>query len=418
MIEKVNFWSFFLLAFFLPFQGIPKINIFGMNVRFGILFILPVILMVLFNLKELKSQFFKIDRGLILSLASFFIFSAIVTLINPIDSRSLGFIIWLGVSIFIFLMGGLLSGRAIIHGALYGQGFNILYIVLQFFFHEAIWVPDSFYKLTFMGKLRAYGLMGEPSYLAIMLIPCLVYSNSLENIKKRYAFNILFVFGLMFSYSRIALLALLILLLIELIRNLKESIKFLIPIIVVFTSLSIVYNPQYYGIKSFQSVSDEKFEKRKISKVLKGYEKGVHPLRAGSTNQRLLSLKRGVEFLSKNLIGVGLGNSHRELRKYFSAKLEKVDFSRRDRWKKEVEGVHNIFLEVAIEAGIVGLLLFLGFLFQIGVRLRKLKLNTEMIMFLGMLFCMQFAQNINMPAMWIILTYCLYRIQESQENES
>ena len=69
----------------------------------------------------------------------------------------------------------------------------------------------------------------------------------------------------------------------------------------------------------------------------------------------------------------------------------------------KAEGVHNIFLEIAIEFGIWGLVTFSLFLFFLLKSFLAAREWTLLMMCMGMLVPMQFAQNINMPGMWIVL---------------
>ena len=142
------------------------------------------------------------------------------------------------------------------------------------------------------------------------------------------------------------------------------------------------------------------------------------PILAGSTKQRLLSIERGWTLLKERPFGVGLGNSHRELKKRFVEYTYWRNFPKNERWKARIDGLHNLFLEVAVETGIVGLLAFLMFLFFMAKDLFLFKFYNELAMFLGMLLTMQFAQNVNMPTMWIILSHCLVQIQKKVSVES
>lgn len=417
MRDKILNFSFFFFAFLMPFQGIPKVNLGGIEVRPGVFFALPIWGHILFNFKKFSKSIRSLfSLSSTRSILIFSILTFVITFINQIDTRSIGFLFWLVLSVSLHFYAGIIKNDWIIKGLLFGQIFNLFYIPLMFFKGEEI--------ITYAGKIRAYGLMGEPSYLAIALVPLLIFVNQLKDKKLLLGLKLLIYFGLLFSFSRTALIGVLFVLIVELILYRKNYFLFSLSPFILILIFSLTYNPHFYGIRLEPVKLNEKNEKikvvqkKKIPPHLRGYEEGTPPILAGSTKQRLLSLERGLILFKERPFGVGLGNSHRELKKRFVEYTYWRNFPKNERWKARIDGLHNLFLEVAVETGVFGLLAFLMFLFFMAKDLFLFKLYNELAMFLGMLLTMQFAQNVNMPTMWIILSHCLVQIQKKVSVES
>ena len=176
---------------------------------------MPILGHGLFNLKmfskSIKSLFLLSSTR---SILIFTIATLIITCINQIDTRSIGFLVWLVISVSLYFYAGIIKNDWIIKGLLFGQIFNLFYIPLMMTNGEEI--------ITYAGKIRAYGLMGEPSYLAIALVSLLIFVNQFKDKRLLIGLKLLIYFGLLFSFSRTALIGVLFVLVAEIILYRKN----------------------------------------------------------------------------------------------------------------------------------------------------------------------------------------------------
>ena len=393
----------FLFAFFMPFHVSPRWDVWGMSVRIPIFFIIPIAFCLFWQLFKKQLEWKKLMNSKTICLLLTFAVGFFLVLVNGASLRSIGFCVWFAISIVYFLSVIHIDHRGALWGLLGGQFFNSVYILLQNYLYPWIWVPDSYFKAWRSGHYRNSGLSGEPSYVAILLIPALVYAHEKMEGWKRLVLSSVFVTSLFLCYSGIGLISLGAFAIFSLIKDRKQFVRLTLPLFLAGFFLAALQNPQYYGIpyKGLSVLShwrsfNAKKVKGPISKSIhkgeasKIYEQGVwHP------DARLNALFRGFQFFKERPWGVGPGNSKSEIIKRFHP--EGVAPNR------HIDGIHSIFLEIAIEFGIVGLITFGLFFFFLLKSFILAREWTPLMMCIGMLVPMQFAQNINMPGMWVTL---------------
>ena len=405
----------------MPFQDLPRLEWGGMSIRFAIFGIVPIAGYFFYQLATRELAWKKVADKKSLCLLLTFIIGLILLFSNGIDPRPVGFLVWFAFSIIFFLSVIHIDYRGALWGLLGGQIFNSSYILLQNYLYPWIWVPERYFSYFSTGQFRNYGLVGEPSYVAISLIPALVYFHETE-IKKRGLLCSVLIVSLFLCFSGIGLISLGVFSLFALFKNWKKFMKLTLPALSVGFFLAFLQNPSYYGVsaKVIPILSCLRSLDARTVQVSSCFEhsshvekKAVHRRHGvlGSTNERLTALKRGTHFFIEHPWGVGLGNSKKALiARYYP---EGVPAG------KHAEGVHNIFQEVAIELGIWGLVTFSLFLFFILWPMWLAGAWTPLMMCVGMLVPMQFAQNINMPGMWITLAVAvgLFNAQRSREGK-
>ncbi|MFH1610345.1 MAG: O-antigen ligase family protein, partial [Patescibacteria group bacterium] len=193
--------------------------------------------------------------------------------------------------------------------------------------------------------LRAYGTFPHPNILAGFLVISLVLSFYLyPKLKKVYQKNILIILSLIssaalfFIFSRAAWIAgiLIIFYHIFLLKNKK-----ILPIVclIIFVLLSVIYLP-----------------------LVKTRITGTERLEVKSNTERISGYTQAFEIIKKHpLLGVGAGNHTVELQKMYP-----------DQSAWDYVPVHNIYLLIFSEVGIIGMILIL-LLFYYYFKDKKLK---------------------------------------------
>lgn len=413
----------------MPFQDLPRLNLLGQDIRLGLFFLIPLSIHFLISLKKIDIELIKSQKILFAFLLGTLVFSIVQTLLVDLNGRSIGFLIWLICNVFFFIYVYLFKKfKWVGFSIALGQLFNSVYIVLQNYYYESIWVPPAFMGINFAGQVRSYGLMGEPSYVPILLIPAIAFfyrdkSLNLNDWQKRLILLVMTV-ALCFTYSRLSFLCLFVWLFVEIILNWKKAIKLLGPGLAIALFISGFQNPKFFGLKIKTTASKNRTLDKSIqNRTNHEYKKDRAVVTTGSINSRIESSKRGLKFLTLKPMGVGLGNSKKELIKYYEPIVKKERKRRNQNGlpglpfsKRNIQGLYNIFLEVAVEIGVIGFLLFLGFTSSLIWEVFKTKDMMSLGMILSMLLAMQFAQNINMPAMWVIFTFCAGVIVKAERN--
>lgn len=165
--------------------------------------------------------------------------------------------------------------------------------------------------------IRGYGTMPHPNILAGFLTIAIICSAYL---KKYLPLTILCLIGLIFTFSRSAALALLVVTLIYLIFNLKNSLKYIKKYAIVIVLLVVI-----------AAVTGNAF----ASHLFSTYE----------IEERLAQFGPTIEMIEENPLGVGWQNYTLEIQNYESEKLAP--------W--EYQPVHNIYLLAASELTRLGL---------------------------------------------------------------
>jgi O-antigen ligase len=222
--------------------------------------------------------------------------------------------------------------------------------------------------------LRAYGGMDHPNIMGgllvvgiLLAIGILIKKRSTENKVLYYItffFLQFFLFALFFTFSRGAWLGLIIGFLIMLMIAVYKKLlivqkKLLILLIIISLPLFVLY-----------SLNEELVKTRLITKTR---------LENKSNTERIASLNESITIIKDNLFfGTGIGN-------YTSAIYEKNN--------KELvfyyQPVHNVYLLVLAELGLIGLLLFLGLLqYLFNKTYQIIKTEKQEIYNIGLFFAM------------------------------
>ena len=211
--------------------------------------------------------------------------------------------------------------------------------------------------------IRAYGTFPSPNVLAAFLLFSIfaLYLLFLSSKKKSLSFYILhsifyifLVWALFLTFSRTVLIiffifSLIFFLILFIFKNFKAVIKKTKPIYLFFllTACLLLFVANFWPEVSFRFIPD---------------------MEEQSFQYRLSDIDRGFNFIKENpFLGIGIGN-------YISLFIDK--YPNLLPW--QYQPLHNIYLLIASETGLAGLLLFLGFLFLIfQKRLRRLKNNIN-----------------------------------------
>lgn len=249
-----------------------------------------------------------------------------------------------------------------------------------------------------MGHVRSYAFLGEPSYVSLLFFPTLILSNCYLTFEKRFITNLLLITALGLTYARISMLCLALLPFVLISTKFSRSnyLKaFFIPFLISATII-VLSNPIFWGFSSdSQSIINPDSISRTINK--------------GSTPTRINAFRQGWFAFKKNpLYGVGLGNS----KNYLSQKN-----SDNNNVSNNPTGLHNLFLEIIVEQGVIGFTLFLLLLARIVHLNITYKWKPTATALLALIFVpMQLSQNVNMPAMWIFLSLACAEIFQKQKK--
>lgn len=400
--------SFFLWAMISPLQDIPKVNVFGFSTRPGYVVLIPFFTILLIQFKTFFQNLFtnKVSK-ILFALIVFNIINDL--LLGNLNNRAIGFILWLSINtaIITFINSNNKFSMTVLNGYIFGQSLNAIYQILIFFFYPKIWAPESIQNFLFNGSLRSFGLSGEPSYFAVSILPLVAY---LYLSKHRYKYQLLclFSFSLMLSLSRLSYLGLFLLPIIFFFnkKNIVKNFKSYLIITTCSLIFNMMANPSYFfKPKNLDSANST----QKIDKTLplevqkKAFQTDIPLIDNGWNSQRIRSFKRGAILFSEHPItGVGLGNSHQSLIKRFLNTAPEHYY---------VEGVHNLYLEILLEQGIIGIFIFIMLL----ITLIKLSSRLDLLLpFLFLLFVpMQFAQTITIPTIWVFAILALSKTEEN-----
>ncbi len=404
--------SLFLWAFISPLSDLPKIEIFNTPTRLGYIFLIPFLLELLFSLKQTSQgllEKFKFTSILIALLIGYNLVN--LALIDAINGRSFGFIIWLSINSIIFLACLYNSSRIsfIIKGYLCGQVLNSIYLILSVLLYPSFFYMKPIEPYFFNEMIRGIGLSGEPSYFAVSIIPLIAYLGLIKNKSLlNYATLALFTTAGFLSYSRLFLLGFLVIGLFCLFRKLKTQLKVtpLFGIAILAFIISYQVNPRYYSFLSNEDRVTAKvnWDKSNYPEKLRklNTDTGIVFIDRGWNSQRVISMMRSYElFKDHSVSGVGLGNSHESLNKRFLGTAPEHYY---------VEGCSNLYIEILLEQGLIGallLLLFLYFYIREGSLLNKDFVKLFPITLL-LVVVMQFSQTFLIPAVLVFLLLPLF----------
>ena len=416
--EKLYQIGLFGFGFFMTLHDLPRIPLFGFELRVGILFFIFILAGFYSARKNEIFDSFKNYRLLWVSLLFFLIYTTLNCFTIDPTKRSIGFLIWLYINATVFSLMLIKPRKILIYGLTATITLNVFYIFLQHYFFDLIWLPERFAEFTYVTDLvRAFGLFGEPSYGAMNLAFLYLYLMFFKLTpwkKLDFFLKSMTILAILFTYSRTGIVIICTLIPWDLYLSYKRSLRKGSALLAVFLALflvSAVNSRNYYPfinlkLKEIERVNAKEYfnQYRKFKMYRTEDEYNALMIEDGSQFRRIISLKRGwLAFVSNPIFGVGLANS----KDY----LEKRNFLEE---LGEVNGLYNLFLEIAVELGSIGVFLFLFLIFTLlYYAYRKNALLAATFMLYIVFIPMQVCQNINMPPMWMAFYFVVLNLKSN-----
>ena len=256
---------------------------------------------------------------------------------------SLRFLELLGL--YFLVINRVLSFMQIFRFLAWGIGFQVLVGLFQYIFQGSLGL--SFLGEPILGKnvanvakvdlngdkiLRAYGTFPHPNIFggAAFFALVITFTRLKNNFYVWLPWLILFGFGLLISFSRSAFVAVIAFIIFYFaLSNFKVRARKVLIVGTLLLSLAIIFN--------VPNVLMQRFNPRNDSALL----------------SRIENLEISKSMLLANPLGVGLGNYTDKMQNYTLARLEPWDF----------QPVHNIFLLVTNEIGVLGGLVYASLFF-------------------------------------------------------
>jgi O-antigen ligase len=377
-MKKILGYLVYLFIFFLPFQtrwiiSDPQIN--GSVWEYGrlsiysfdIIFIFILSIFLIFNFKELKIKSIKyVLLGIIFVILNFIVADnklinfywllrifqgiSLIWMFSKINFDKIRFI-W----VFITSMG--LSASLGIYQFLSQSAFASKWLGLAV--HSASVAGQSVIETGGERWLRAYGTFPHPNILAGFLVISLILSFYLyPRLKKIYQKNILVILSvisstaLFFTFSRGAWIAVVIISFYYIFLLKKKKILPTVCLIL-FILLSVIYLP-----------------------LVKTRITGTERLEVKSNIERVSGYTQSFEVIKKHpLLGVGAGN--------YTVELQKI-YPDQSAW--DYMPVHNIYLLLLAELGIINLLILMFLIYPFIERIFNSKLSYIFIFFFFFMF--------------------------------
>lgn len=340
LIKEVLIFSY---IFVICFYQIIEYSFFILN-GIGILFSLLIFYEILIKKSSIRVNFF-----LILFFVNLIWF--VLSYFWSIDSNEAFSIIRILMSIFIFSF--------FLYN--YFDGFNKIEKVLLYFLINTFLV-SIFAFITFdysQFGLRRFDSAGNPNYISILVLIALIISLYFIVEKKKYIFTLLWPVGVTFIIvggSRKAILGLVLaIILIALLNNLEKPKKIFKTSLVCIILITFIYQlltnveifePTYQRISNlFESVRGSNVED-------------------GSLNSRSLMISYGINYLTeKPVIGHGVGQY-------------RILFGHETGSGRETYS-HNNFIEIAVNNGLLGLILYYSMYLYIIFKFIRLRLVRD-----------------------------------------
>jgi O-antigen ligase len=401
--------ALFTFAAFAPLQDLIRIPANNYQIRLGYLLSVLLFIYVVPKMRRFLTDWRMLFLiGLAIYLLAMQMFS------NTGSPRGLLFCGWFIVHIVIVISSACYANalKYLYRGLLFGQIINFMVAVYVFFFAQGTQMFQDLLASSMDNiHLRSYGLLGEPSYVALCQGPLLLLLlGKKKNTQFERAAIYLLMLSLVFSFSRSAYLAIVIIIPFTIIYYFKTDrikdikLKLLLPLFLgLFTAF--LYYPNFF-INTHRSPAPSEVD-NSIRKVDIPERSLPDVAYSASPKERLVLLKMSFDlFKQKPLLGHGLSNIPHAL------KENNPDW--RSTGKTQILGCHNLFLEILVENGLIGLTFFLGFLVSLFYVLIREKLYVLTATASLLMISMQFSQNINMPAMWIYFSIAFAAINSKK----
>ncbi len=368
MKNNISLFLLVIILFFVSFGDFPKI----MGMRLGYL-VLPFVIMLNYKMliknylivfKKYKAYLF---LGLYLILSNIFIYH---------DQRSIGFTLWYFFNLILLILINESSRKSIYYASVAIIIFGSLHILIQPFYDHS---QELLRFVDYEGRVRFASFFGEPSYAVLYLGTMLLILNSTNILKARWKFLLIVSTAAAIALTGSKLYWVLVIFLVLI--NYKIA---LLQVLMIFAFM--MFSPRYE--KHFA------INNKRISASLEYSELKIKTSTTYPISLREASLKRGLEAFKQNpIFGVGVGNSKNYIETNKILPDLKTGYT--------YEGIHNLLLEILVELGIVGTFIFTWLILDI---LQFKLFNKENLMFLAVFSMMQFCQNLNMPAFWMMLS--------------
>lgn len=392
-LEKIKEYLFYILVFVLPWQvrwiardhnfgGVAfeygRISLYAFDIVLIILFIVSWSSYFIFKKEKAENKFNNkaIVVSLILAIYCFVTISWAAEKFVAFYWAVRMFLAWGAF----YLMQGINFSKIRLAITIVGAGFVQGFLSWWQFINQSVWsskwlgmaaqrVNELGVSVVGVGEerwLRAYGSWPHPNILGGFLVVSFVFWVYLlgkvkDQYQKRFILitGFFIISGIFLSFSRGAWLVFLILYLWSwfYINRKMPNIKaknFLVGTAMIMIIMLIIYRPLV------------------ATRLGIG---GEGRLEIKSNTERVLGHHQAVEIFSKNIVGVGIGNYAFKIKDYY--KIDKI-------W--EVQPVHNVYLLVIVELGIVGFLILVIIFFYLLFYLYQRKRYFLLVLFMSFLF--------------------------------
>jgi len=238
-------------------------------------------------------------------------------------------------------------------------------------YHSARVLGDSVIEFADQRWLRAYGSFPHPNILAGFLVLAIVlcfwlFSKTQDSINNKqekknflllyYPIILLLITALFFTFSRAAWIALIVLSIWYLVFSIKKYKLlncYIVKLLVVSCLLLVILSIIFWPLVKTRVAVEERLEIK-------------------SNIERVEGTQQSFEIIKNNLwLGVGIGNYTNELQK-INPDLQAWDY----------QPVHNIYLLVMSEVGLIGVLLIVILLYCLLKEIRNWKLESRNLIFI------------------------------------
>jgi O-antigen ligase len=356
MIKK---YLFLVFAFFLPVsQKISTITI-GLllitsiitfrkkNFHFKIEAVLPVCLYALYCISLLYSS--ESEFSIIEKKASLLIFP-LVFMVNKDFSKYFNFIL----KYFIF---GCLVALILCEFYAFYNSLDFTNLIFDPRIEKSLSFYDSIAKEKNHFFSFNFSFIHQAVYFAMYLlfsISILLHANLFKNRIIKYSLFFFFLVGLFQILNKTSLAILFILLLFKIFKSIKSKrITATSTVVLVVTAVSIFwFNPRFQNFYQ----SDFLIDNSEIK--IKDFRK-IENTKPNDYNYRVMLWSSAFDLIAENpLIGIGGGGSDSRLYEVFAVKRQWYD-------KSEKYHAHNQYLQIFLDLGIMGLIVFFSIAFSI-----------------------------------------------------
>ncbi len=390
-------------GFFLAFQNFPRIPIGNFELRISFLAVPFLGIWFLVHLRK-NLDALKPYRKVLLALGILTTYLVLHVALYFHQARAIGFLIWYLFNAFSFVYVLALRNEWVSRGFICSLLWGSFHMILQRF-DPYLWVSthDVLENVDISGHYRVFSWFGESSYAALNLL-FLVGLTQLYEHKRWFWATLTTLLALSFAYSKLTWVGIPILYALLFYRakgrpDRQRNLGIQLACISAFLFFSYQVFPNRFKSDGVQPQIAAPADAKSYHEV----ELRTHYDLPSTAlfievllRDRTATYLRGWETVKLNpLFGVGLGNS----KHYIEENRVRSDINHK------FEGVPSLYLEIASEIGIVGLLFFLGFLASLYL---SFGLKTSLLPFwFTVLFLMQFCPNLNMPVIWLGLAACL-----------